>query len=299
MRVADLAPDDLRRRLAGPGLAFRSGPFVTRLVTRFPDVMANLACVYAEAEVVGADRFADFGVELRAPRGVRRLFRPQAEFRLDGREPFKPLPRAQAFAFLEWGLNWCIASHVCTHLLLHAAVIARGDAVAVLPGDPGAGKSTLVAALVHRGWRLFSDELALISPADGMVWPVPRPVSLKNESIDVIRRFVPEAVLGRPCPDTSKGTVAHMRPPAGQMARWREGGQVRWFILPRWQAGAEARLEPLARSRAMLKAVEHSFNFHRMGKTGFETLVRVVGAADCHRFTYSDLDAAVAVFDAL
>ena len=80
-----------------------------------------------------------------------------------------------------------------------------------MPGAPGAGKSTLTAGLIYRGWRLLSDELALIRRSDGQIVPLARPVNLKNESIALMQRFAPSAVFSAPAHDTAKGTVALMR----------------------------------------------------------------------------------------
>src|SRR3546814_10587342 len=87
---------------------------------------------------------------------------------------------------LEWGLNWCIGAHGHQFLIIHAAVIARNGLAAILPGAPGSGKSTLTACLVHNGWRLLSDEMALVSLQDGGLTALARPISLKNRSIDLI-----------------------------------------------------------------------------------------------------------------
>ena len=83
--------------------------------------------------------------------------------------------------------------------------------VIIMPGVPGAGKSTLCAALGLTGWRILSDEHALIQPGTAQVVPLCRPVSLKNESIEVIRSFDPGAIFGPVSKDTHKGTVAHMK----------------------------------------------------------------------------------------
>ena len=93
-------------------------------------------------------------------------------------------------------MNWCISAHAHQFLILHAAVLERGGVALIMPAPPGSGKSTLCAALALSGWRLLSDELALIDPGSGRVWPLCRPVSLKNRSIEVIRHFAPEAVFG-------------------------------------------------------------------------------------------------------
>jgi len=87
----------------------------------------------------------------------------------------------------------------------------RGAGAVIMPGVPGAGKSTLCAAFGLSGWRTLSDEHALIPPVSRQVVPLCRPVSLKNESIGVIRSFSSQAVFGPPSRDTHKGTVQHMK----------------------------------------------------------------------------------------
>ena len=136
---------------------------------------------------------------------------------------------------MEWGLNWCISGHMHQYLILHAAVLARGDDAVILPGPPGAGKSTLTAALALRGWRLLSDELTLIDPETGLLHGLARPVSLKNQSIDVIRAFAPEAVIGPVARDTAKGTVAHLKPSTVSVAGWRFPAKPAWVVFPRWE----------------------------------------------------------------
>jgi ABC-type thiamine transport system ATPase subunit len=84
-------------------------------------------------------------------------------------------------------LNWCVAGHAHHYLMLHAAVLEKNGRAVVLPGDPGAGKSTLTAALMLDGWRLLSDEITLINRRRWTARTgLARPVSLKNASINII-----------------------------------------------------------------------------------------------------------------
>jgi hypothetical protein len=76
--------------------------------------------------------------------------------------------------------------------------------------------------LVLSGWRLLSDELTLIDRKTGLIQPLPRPVSLKNQSIDVIRQFSPDTYINRASHDTVKGAMAHMRPPRDSVRRQHE-----------------------------------------------------------------------------
>ena len=71
------------------------------------------------------------------------------------------------------------------YLIIHAAVVERNGFALLLPAPPGSGKSTLCAGLIHHGWRLLSDELALIDPETATLQAIPRPVSLKLSLIHI------------------------------------------------------------------------------------------------------------------
>lgn len=294
MRVKDLAAPELARRL-GDGLGLRTGPFSFRVVSPLPVVARNLALLYGETPLDDGP-FADFHVSVDRVAGPRRHFRPQAQFWMDGHTPFKPLPADQAFAMLEWGMNWCVTSHAHDRLMLHAAVLERDGRALILPGDPGAGKSTLTAALMLSGWRLLSDEIALIGLEDGLLRGLARPISLKNASIDIIRRFHADALLGETARDTHKGTVAHLRPTPASVAAVERPAGARWIVFPRWQAGAEARLTPHSKSAAFLHLASHAFNYSLLGAAGFDRVGALMDACDCWDFRYSRLPDAIRLF---
>jgi HprK-related kinase A len=249
--------------------------------------------------LLDAEDFSDFHVQIARPRGLRRWVRPQARFIVDGRSPFAPYTAAHAFPALEWGINWCIATRAHYLLMLHAAVVERNGLAMLFPAWPGHGKSTLCAALIHSGWRLLSDEFGLVRPQDGTLLPLPRLIPLKNESIDVIRRFRPEAVLGPAFYGTRKGTVAHVRPPVDSISRAQEAARPRWLVFPRWIADAPFTLEPMPKSQAFLMVATNAFNYEILDETGFRLVTDMVRACDSYSLRYSDLDEAVASLDTL
>ena len=299
MKISALAPAEVARRLRQRGIVFRIGPVTAHLRSPVPAVAEGLCRLYADYPLEESGGFADFHVAIGPPPNLRRWIRPQAVFSFDGHTPFRPLPLEQAFPMFEWSLNWCVASCCNQYLILHAAVVEKGGLAAILPGPPGAGKSTLCAALVNRGWRLLSDELTLVSMGDAGLAPIPRPVNLKNDSIEIIRRFAPDAVLGRTSHDTQKGSVAHMKPPADSVERADELARPAWVIFPRYEKGAAAALQPRSKAQTFIYAAENSFNYSYLGAKGFDTLGRLMDACDCYDFSYSSLDEAVATFDGL
>jgi HprK-related kinase A len=298
LTLGELSASELARRLRS-GLTLRTGPFSFHLRSEQAGVADNLAVLYPDFPIEDDAAFHNFHVKVEAVGGPRRWIRPQANFWLDGVTPFKPLPITQAFALLEWGMNWCIAGHAHHYLLLHAAVLERHGRCVIMPGDPGAGKSTLTAALSLSGWRLLSDEITVIDRDDGMIVPLARPISLKNQSIDIVRAFDSRAVLGQIAHDTHKGTVSHLRPPADSVARMNEKGLATHIVFPRWRRDASTRLTHHSKADAFIHAASHAFNYSVLGRLGFELNAALVERCDCWDFEYSRLDEALRAFEGL
>lgn len=298
MYISDLSLSALAHRLRRSGVPVRINDLIFKIRSPVRSVAQGVHALYADYPLAGDDGFCDFHVHVERPKSLRRWFRPQIEFRLDEHTPFKPLPLSQAFPMLEWGMNWCVANYLHTHLLLHAAVVERDGLGVILPGPPGSGKSTLCAALVNRGWRLLSDEMGAID-SEGHLISLVRPVSLKNESISVIRRFAPEAFLGAEYVDTNKGTVGHMRPPADSVRRVAEPAAPAWVIVPKYVEGSATKSTGTSKARMFMHLATNAFNYHILGAAGFERLAALVDNCACHSFEYSDLDEAVDYFNQL
>lgn len=124
-----------------------------------------------------------------------------------------------------------------------------------------------------------------------------KPVALKNQSIDVLRRFAPDAVLGPSFPGTRKGTVAHLAPSADAVQRRHEGARAHMLVLPLWQAGSPTRFEPLEPHDAFPALAFNAFNYSQMGAAGFRSATHLAQNSSAWRLTYSDLDDAIATLD--
>lgn len=297
--LGNLGLAQVRRRLAGPGLLLETGPFVTRIRSRIASVAEGVASVYRDYPVREPGAFHDFDCELRAPRTFRRFYHPQVLFLSDRRSVFKPLAYHQAYPMLEWGMNWCIASLVQHRLVLHAAALERDGRAVLLPAPPGSGKSTLCAALTHTGWRLLTDESVLLDLDTGRVTGPARPVSLKNASIDVIRRFCPEARLNPPVHDTLKGTVSHMSPPRASVERAGESAEPAWVIFPLYRKGAPAQLVERSPAESLTGLIDNAFNYAALGARAFHGLGGLSDRVRTFEFVYGDLDEAMDVFEGL
>jgi HprK-related kinase A len=292
-----LSLDDTRHRLRGQdGLRLQMGPFVVEIRTRLSDVAGSVAALYAGYPMVDDDTLVDFQVSVRKPAGLRQWTNPQVTFGFDGQEPFNPLPGDQGFPLLEWGLNWCVYANCHQYLILHAAVLERGGRALILPAPSGSGKSTLCAGLLFSGWRLLSDELALICPDTGNLVPHPRPVSLKNDSIDVIRRFAPQVRFGSRVEETVKGVVAHFAAPPDAILKSNEQAMPAWVVLPKYSAGCPATLQALDKAQGFMQLVQNAFNYEVFGLEGFRLLGSLMDRCACFTFEYSRVPEAVDMF---
>jgi len=300
LNIAALPHRELRRRLASPGLRIRLGPIVVRIRSPFETVASAIRFHYAEYAAADADAFTDFDVSVASAGGARRFVKRQAIFDFEGHRPFRPLPAAQAYPLLEWGLNWCIAANCHQYLIVHAGVVERAGRVMLLPARAGSGKSTLCAALVTSGWRLLSDELALIDMASHWIVPIPRPISLKNASIDVVANAWKDSRMSAPVADTTKGLVAHVSAPLQSVRRAHEPAALGWIVAPSFRDGAVTELARMPRAAAFMQVVDNAINYSVHGRQGFSVVADLVDAAECFRFSYGGrLDDAAKCLDAL
>ena len=88
------------------------------------------------------------------------------------------LSHAGAMDVLESDLQLFVAQHARAFVFVHAGVVGVGGRALVIPGTSGAGKTTLVSALLRAGAIYYSDEYALLD-ARGRVHPYARALSVR------------------------------------------------------------------------------------------------------------------------
>lgn len=176
MRIANLEVARLHTDLRLTGLTFHAGPFIFRLHASAIELPALLGCLYADYLLAEDKAFADFHIRISKKSGWFLSRQPLWHFDTNNIVmPHVPFPEDTILPFLEWGINWRVANQAHHYLMLHAGMLEKNGSTLLLPAQPGSGKSTLCAALYHRGWRLLTDEIALVRPADLALVPFPTP----------------------------------------------------------------------------------------------------------------------------
>ena len=295
MKISDLGERERRERLLGGGLAIRTGSFVYKIRSNLPGISDLIGLVYGEFPAFDLPALADFHIGVHACRSWVRPWRKRVAVAEGGVPLFKPCPLKEAFAYLEWGMNACIAWNAHHWLLLHAASLEKEGRGVLFLGSTGIGKSTMAAALAAWGWRLLSDECGIVEMDSLRLLALARPICLKNEAIDLIKAWNPGAVFTVPEKVRRKGLLCHMAPPAESVRRMEEKAVPQALVFPDFQPGAVPRLSELSKPEAMRRAIACSFNYRELGRAGFDCLARLVDACECYELKYGDLEGGVRV----
>jgi len=284
--------------LKNQGLKVGIGPFNVRIQTRYTPLATQLYTLYKHYRLV-QDEITEFHVCIVMERSIKNPLKKNVRFLIDGQSPFESFPEEQALAALEWGINLAIAVRVNYLLLLHAAVVEKNGNVILFPAWPGSGKTTLCTYLTHRGFRLFSDEMGLMDPLQGIFYPIPRLMPLKNESIQVIHKLLPEAIIGQSIPETHKGTVAHVCPPPESIQLSSYTAKARWIFFPKWIKDVKTKVEPISDAEAFMLLASNAFNYEVLGATGFKAVAWLISSCDCYKLIYSDLEDATLTLNSM
>ena len=97
------------------------------------------------------------------------------------RKLFECPGQAMAVTRLESAIRIAVADRSRGRVFVHAGVVEWNGRAIVLPGRSFAGKSTLVASLLARGAKYYSDEYA-VCDSRGRIHAFPRPLRLRTSA---------------------------------------------------------------------------------------------------------------------
>lgn len=169
----------------------------------------------------------------------------------------------------------------------HAAAAAWDRRGIVFPGQPDAGKTTLVAGLTQVGFAYLSDEAALIDPRTGLLHPFPRALAMDAHSVAAIpglRQKLP------PDHDQFMKYRFHVAPDDLRPGAVGRPCRVHYVIAPQYEAGSETTLEPISRAEALMSLAENSFNLVRFGGRAVESLQGAMEGVRGYRLRIGSLD---------
>lgn len=181
-------------------------------------------------------------------------------------------------------------------LLLHAALLHWQGRALLLAGGPGAGKSTLAAALGGAGFALAGDDLAALD-GGGLLRALPFPVTLKTGSWELLEG----------CAAGLAAAPVHVRPDAQHVrylpvdaAAARQPLPAGWIVFLDRQDSGPASLSQVSAPDTLSGLIGAAWS----GETDltpeeFSALAACLDRAACVRLRYSDLPGAVAALQQL
>jgi hypothetical protein len=176
-------------------------------------------------------------------------------------------------------------------MYIHAGVVGTGRSCVLLPAAPGSGKSSLTAALVHRGFRYFSDEVALIEPATFHVPAMPLAMAIKSAGWELMARYHP-AIESLPIHVRNDAKVLRYVPPPPDAVS-QVPAPASHLIFPRYEKDVPTRLTPLPRAEALGRLMDECLGLRRrLDQAIVRELVRWMGGIDCYALSFSCLETA-------
>lgn len=169
--------------------------------------------------------------------------------------------------------------------ILHSGVVAFDGRAVIVPGRPGAGKSTTTTALLLRGFDYLSDETGPIRP-DLRITPYPKPVVIGRGSWPA----VPEAARGRvdlACGDLDAWWLDPALLGAGVVTAPLSVGAV---AVPQYRAGARLQIEELSRGEATTVMASNMFNLQQHGIAGISRIADMCDGAARWRLTFGRVE---------
>lgn len=266
-------------------------PFSIDLTTNVSTVKRNISRLYPEDVFLSNNSISDYFTSMKYSTPVRRFYKPQTLFSFENIEPFKATPVGHSYAGWEWGLNYVIANCACEYVILHSGIAAFNDKAVVFPAPPGSGKSTLSSYLQGQaGWRLLSDEMALILPMSNQVHPFVRPICLKNNSINLVKKWYPKGQFSTVAKDTTKGDVVHFSPSPQSWKQRQDLATIKTIVFPKYQTDTPFDVYKLTKTQAFMQLAENCFNLPQLGKLGFDTICHIIDEVDSYEIIYNDVE---------
>jgi hypothetical protein len=170
-------------------------------------------------------------------------------------------------------------------LLLHAAGLTWHGQALLLPGQTGAGKSTLTAWLVSRGFGYLTDELVFVLWGQNSAQGLTRPLNLKRPARSLWQTNLTAShqaahVLSTPHSDLAAPTLFGTVAPPDETS-------LGVIIFPRYEPGSNPVLRPLSRAKAGLALMQCLLNARNLPDHGFTEVTRLARQIPAYHLRYS------------
>lgn len=181
-----------------------------------------------------------------------------------------------------------LAAHLTTGVALHAGAVGWNGRSILIPGQSGAGKSSLTAWFVDKGFAYLTDELAILT-ADGAVAGLSRALMLKRAA-DMFVSALPRFTSSQRHQAGETLMLRPERPDDQTPARLLPCGLI---IFPSFAPGADLTIRPLTSARACIGLMGCNVNSRNLPDGGFTAvsgLARRLTAVELSYGAFDQLD---------
>lgn len=298
--LGTLSRGEAVRALKSGEMRLHLGPFVTALKTNNRSVVDYFLDIYSDCPVsIGGGELADYYLNVGAPNLLRRFIRRQVLPDPGFHFPTLPLPDHMGPLALEMGMNLSAALQCFRFIMFHAGVVAKGGNAVMIAAHSGGGKSTLTAAMMEAGYRLLSDEFAVLRRDRNALMPYPRPVSLKNASVDVVRQMAGQDAMSTVLEGTPKGTIAYRRARASDIELMHEEAVPKLLIFPKYVEGEKPERRAVEPADAAMRLIAGSPNYQVVAGAAFDSTMTMMHGLKCYEISYGNTADSVALVEEL
>jgi len=208
------------------------------------------------------------------------------------RVPSDTLPNCLVPVFFQ-----CATGSLKHKLLFHAAVVGNSRQVLMLPAGSAAGKTTLTALLLRRGYDFYSDELAVVDIKDRTVTPFPMPMSIKPGSLDIMASGYPELKRAFFYRRPDGRQTAYVPPPKQTRLPSDARAVIRAFIFPTFRKHNPTRLARISKPDALNRLFMTVSSNRDLKAPDISTILHLIERTPCFRLPFSDANKAADIID--
>lgn len=200
--------------------------------------------------------------------------------------------RSEALIHISEAVASRLAGQISTGIALHAGAVAWGGRSVLIPGQSGAGKSSLAAWLFDKGFDYITDELVVLA-AGGAVQGLARAFMLKPDADKIVGGFSRVAPLRRL--QAGANLVVRPQDDAAQVSP-RQCGLI---VFPSFSPGAQIAIQSITAAQACIRLMGCNVNARNLADGGFATLSDLARRVPALELRYGSFEQLEGVVDVL
>lgn len=270
-----------------------------RLVIRFCDQSVEVRCPATIADQIRSLFPENLSRIPRAKRLIEvRVDAPAGVFNVHDdleTEPEERLPLEHLASRLMDGVVRALIHDLSSSVALHAGAVTRDGNCIIVPGQTGAGKSSLVAWLIDNGFEYLSDEIVVLGGERLEIEGLRRALVIKSGAAEHVARLATFQELQ----PIASGDSSLYAPPANKKSSSDRLPVCNLIVLPRFVSGSDLRIETMTPAKAGLRLMECNLNARNLQDGGLQAIGALARSAPAISLQYGDFDQLAGIFDIL